>query len=113
MNNKYEPVTTQVHNWSGIKERTFRLLGKLEQSFIPCLKYTPPGYRCLCTQPRSSKLGLTAPPIRSSPHGVESIFEREVLLASLHDEFTHHIESFGIPWFEPFRVVEHEEWIFD
>jgi hypothetical protein len=44
---------------------------------------------------------------------MESIFEGEVLIASLHDEITHDIEGFGIPWFEPFRVVEHEELIFD
>jgi hypothetical protein len=47
----------------------------------------------------------------SLPHGVESIFE-VTLGASLLDEFTHDIKSFGIACFEPFRVMKDKEPIF-
>ena len=46
-------------------------------------------------------------PRGSLPHGVEPIFEGETVIASPHD-----IIGLGIPWFEPFRVVENEEVIF-
>jgi hypothetical protein len=51
-------------------------------------------------------------PRGSLPHGVEPIFEGETVIASPHDKFTHDIIGLGIPWFEPFRVVENEEVIF-
>jgi len=71
-------------------------MGELKQLLVPCFKYTPPSSRCLRTQ----------------PHGVEPIFEGETVIASPHDKFTHDIIGLGIPWFEPFRVVENEEVIF-
>ncbi len=51
-------------------------------------------------------------PRGSLPHGVEPIFEGEIVIASPLDKFTHDIIGLGIPWFEPFRVVENEEVIF-
>lgn len=47
-----------------------------------------------------------------SPHSVESFVEQDVLVGSLLDELTHGIEGFGVPWFEPFGVMENEEFIF-
>jgi hypothetical protein len=87
-------------------------MDELKQILVPCLKYTPPGSRCLRTQPSSSELGLMVNPRGSLPHGVEPIFEGETVIASPHDELTHDIIGLGIPRFEPFRVVENEEVIF-
>jgi hypothetical protein len=101
----------QVHNLSS-KERTFGLMGELEQSLIPSFEHTSPGCRCLSAQPRRNELGLTVPQIRSSPHSVESIFERKTLIASLPDEFAHDFKVFGIPCFEPFGIVENKKLIF-
>jgi hypothetical protein len=47
--------------------------------------------------------------MESLPHGMESFFEGEALMASLHDEFTHDIECFGIPSFKPFRIMQDKE----
>jgi hypothetical protein len=52
-----------------------------------------------------------APQIRSSPQGVELIFERAGLIASPSDEFMHDIVGAGIPWFKPHGIVEHEEFV--
>jgi len=82
-------------------------MGELKQILVPSLKYTTPGSRYLGTQPKSRELRLTTPTIRSSPHGVESIFEGKSLLSSLLDEFLHDTKGFGIPWFESHGVVEH------
>ena len=87
-------------------------MGELKQLLVPCLKYTPPSSRCLRTQPSSSELGLMVDPRGSLPHSVEPIFEGETNIASPLDKFTHDIIGLGIPWFEPFRVVENEEVIF-
>jgi hypothetical protein len=40
---------------------------------------------------------------------MESLFEGEVLMTSLFDEFTHGVQGFGTPWFEPFRVMQNEK----
>jgi hypothetical protein len=85
---------------------------ELKQLLIPCLKYTPPSSWCLCTQPSSSELGLVVDLRGSLPHGVEPIFEGEIVIVSPHDKFMHDIIGLGVPWFEPFRVVENEEVIF-
>jgi hypothetical protein len=88
------------------------LMRELKQILIPFLEHRLPGSRCLRTQPSSSELGLMVDPRGSLPHGVEPIFEGETVIASPHDKFTHDIIGLGIPWFEPFRVVENEEVIF-
>jgi hypothetical protein len=82
-------------------------MGELKQILVSSLKYTTPGSRCLGTQPKSRELRLSTPTIRSSPHGVESVFEGKTLFSSLLDESTHDIKCLGIPWFEPLGVVEH------
>jgi hypothetical protein len=43
---------------------------------------------------------------------MESFLEREVLVASLLDEFTRRIDGFCVRCFEPFGIMENEEVIF-
>jgi hypothetical protein len=78
-----------------------------KQSLVPSLKYTTPGSRSLGTQPKIREFRLTTPAIKSSPHGVESIFEGKIIISSLLDEIFHDIKGLGIPWFESHGVVDH------
>ena len=50
--------------------------------------------------------------IGSSPQSVESCLGQDALVGSLLDEPTHGLKSLGVPWFEPFGVMENEEFIF-
>ena len=100
-----EFTVRQGDKWSRRKEHTVGLMGELKQLFVPRLKNTPPGWRQLRTEPNSSELGLKSPPRGSSPHGMELVFEREVLLAPPPDETFDGTKVTLIPCFEPFRVV--------
>jgi hypothetical protein len=50
--------------------------------------------------------------IGCSPHGMESFVKWDTLARPLLDESTHCIKRFGVPWFEPFGVMENEGFIF-
>jgi hypothetical protein len=73
----HEFIVRQAPNWS---HRTLSPMRESKQILVLHLKFTPPGCRCLHTQPINGELNLTAPPIGCSPYSAESLFEGKALI---------------------------------